>query len=49
MLHANARMQVSLMFAALFVLALFSVGLYTLVDRGLRAAMPWQREDLDAQ
>ncbi|WP_413203811.1 ABC transporter permease [Rhodospirillum sp. A1_3_36] len=44
MLHANARMQVSLMFAALFVLALFSVSLYALVDRGLRAAMPWQRE-----
>jgi putative hydroxymethylpyrimidine transport system permease protein len=44
MLHANARMQVSLMFAALFVLALFSVSLYALVDRGLRAAMPWQQE-----
>jgi putative hydroxymethylpyrimidine transport system permease protein len=45
MLQANARMQVDVMFAALFVLALFAVGLYTLVDRGLRRALPWQTED----
>jgi len=45
MLQANARMQVDVMFAALFVLALFAVGLYTLVDRGLRRALPWQVED----
>jgi len=46
MLQANARMQVDVMFAALFVLALFAVGLYTLVDHGLRRALPWQVEDL---
>jgi len=45
MLQANARMKVDVMFAALFVLALFAVGLYSLVDRGLRRAIPWQVED----
>ncbi|RMD65073.1 MAG: ABC transporter permease [Alphaproteobacteria bacterium] len=45
MLHANARMQVDLMFAALFLLALFAVGLYVTVDAGLRRALPWQPED----
>ncbi len=45
MLQANARMQVDLMFAALFVLALFAVGLYSAVDAGLRRALPWQAED----
>jgi len=44
MLHANARMQVDVMFAALFVLAVFAVGLYFAVDRALRRAMPWQAE-----
>lgn len=45
MLHANARMQVPLMFAALMVLAAFSVALYTLVDRLLRRALPWVPDD----
>lgn len=45
MLQANARMQVDVMFAALLVLALFAVGLYSLVDHGLRRAVPWQVED----
>ena len=45
MLQANARMQVDVMFAALFVLALFVVGLYAAVDAGLRRALPWQAED----
>ncbi len=45
MLQANARMQVDLMFAALFVLALFAVGLYSAVDAALRRALPWQAED----
>ncbi len=45
MLQANARMQVDVMFAALFVLALFAVGLYAAVDAGLRRALPWQTED----
>ncbi|MFQ6018783.1 MAG: ABC transporter permease [Kiloniellaceae bacterium] len=47
MLHANARMQVDVMFAALFVLALFAVGLYFAVDTGLRRALPWQAEDAE--
>jgi putative hydroxymethylpyrimidine transport system permease protein len=45
MLHANARMQVDVMFAALFVLAVFAVSLYAAVDAGLRRALPWQAED----
>ncbi len=45
MLHANARMQIDMMFAALFVLALFAVGLYLAVDHALRRALPWQFED----
>ncbi|NVK41935.1 MAG: ABC transporter permease [Oceanospirillaceae bacterium] len=46
MLHANARMQVDLMFAALLVLALMAVGLYFLIDRLLKRLMPWQPETL---
>jgi putative hydroxymethylpyrimidine transport system permease protein len=45
MLHANARMQIDLMFAALFVLAVFAVLLYFAVDRALRRALPWQAEE----
>ena len=45
MLQANARMQVDVMFAALFVLAVFAVGLYAAVDAGLKRALPWQAED----
>lgn len=46
MLHANARMQIDLMFAALLLLALMALGLYRAVDRGARAAIPWQPETL---
>jgi putative hydroxymethylpyrimidine transport system permease protein len=42
MLHANARMQVDLMFAALLFLALFAVLLYSLIDAGLRHLTHWQ-------
>ena len=42
MLHANARMQVDTMFAALLVLALFSVALYFSMDAMLRRLLPWQ-------
>ncbi len=42
MLHANARLQIDLMFAALSALAIMAVGLYAAVDLGLRWAMPWQ-------
>lgn len=42
MLHANARMQTDVMFAALAVLAAFAVALYAGVDALLRRALPWQ-------
>ncbi len=48
MLHANARMQVDLMFAALFTLALFAVTLYFAVDAMLRRALPWQADTAPA-
>lgn len=41
MLNANARMQVDLLFAALFVLAVMAVALYLAVDRLLARALPW--------
>ena len=44
MLHANARMQVDYMFAALFLLAAFGVALYFTVDALLRRVTRWQRE-----
>ncbi len=45
MLHSNARMQIDVSFAALFLLAVFAVGLYAAVDAGLKRALPWQAED----
>lgn len=41
MLHANGRMQIDLMFAALLTLALASVLLWFGVDAALRRALPW--------
>jgi putative hydroxymethylpyrimidine transport system permease protein len=41
MLHANGRMQVDLMFAALFCLAVMALALYFLLDWVLRRAIPW--------
>lgn len=41
MLHANARMQVDLMFAALFVLVLMALLLYFSTDYLLRKLLPW--------
>lgn len=41
MLHATARVQTDLTFAALLLLALMAVGLWLLVDRLLRRALPW--------
>ncbi|VEI58571.1 ABC transporter permease [Pasteurella multocida] len=43
MLHANARMQVDLMFSALFVLMLISLCLYFSVDYLLNKWLPWVR------
>ncbi len=45
MLHSIGRVQIDVMFAALFLLALFAVALYATVDAGLRRALPWQAED----
>ncbi len=42
MLHANARVQTDLMFAALFTLGIFSVCLYYAVDATLKRLLPWQ-------
>jgi putative hydroxymethylpyrimidine transport system permease protein len=42
MLHANGRMQVDLMFAALVTLAVVAVAIYFAVDALARAALPWQ-------
>ncbi|ETD66948.1 ABC transporter permease [Pelistega indica] len=41
MLHANARMQIDLMFASLFVLALMALILYFGIDVMLRKMLPW--------
>lgn len=49
MLHANARMQVPLMFAALVTLAMFGVALYIAVDWLLRRALYWQRDTLPSE
>ncbi len=46
MLQANARMQIDLMFASLFTLALFAVALYFAIDAGLRRLLPWQPDRL---
>ena len=44
MLHANARTQTALMFAALLTLAVIAVGLYYAVDWAVRRAVRWQAE-----
>jgi len=43
MLQANARMQVDMTFAALFVLIIMSLTLFFSVDKFLRWAIPWQK------
>ncbi len=42
MLHANGRMQIDLMFAALLTLAVFAVAVYFIADHVLRRALYWQ-------
>jgi len=44
MLQSNARMQIADMFAALLLLAVFSIALYYLTDRLLKRFIPWHRE-----
>jgi len=46
MLHANGRMQIDLMFAALVTLAAFALTLYFFVDHLLQRALPWHRQTL---
>jgi putative hydroxymethylpyrimidine transport system permease protein len=44
MLHANARLRVDLMFAALALLAAMGLLLFFAVDRAVRRAVPWMAE-----
>jgi putative hydroxymethylpyrimidine transport system permease protein len=44
MLHANARMQIDMMFAALALLSAMALILYFVVDAGLRRLIFWQTE-----
>ena len=46
MLHANARMQTDLMFAALFVLTVGAVTLYFTLDWALKRLISWQPDSL---
>lgn len=46
MLYANARMQIDLMFAALFTLIVWSLLLYFGVDAFLKQFVNWQREGI---
>jgi putative hydroxymethylpyrimidine transport system permease protein len=46
MLHANGRMQIDLMFAALLTLAVLSVTLYFSVNLALKRLLYWQPETL---
>lgn len=48
MLHANARLQVPLMFAALLLLATLAVILHAAIAACLRRALPWVHDTLDA-
>ncbi len=41
MLHANARMQIDLMFAALFILIILTLSLYFLSDYLTKKYIPW--------
>lgn len=44
MLHANARMQIDIMFAALSLLCIVALMLYFLVDRAMIKIVYWQKE-----
>ncbi len=46
MLHANARMQIDLMFAALLTLAVFAIALYFSIDRLMKHLLKWHPETL---
>ena len=44
MLHANARLQIDVMFAALFVLAVMALIIYFSIDMALKKMIRWQPE-----
>ena len=44
MLHANARLQIDIMFAALFILAVMALLIYFSIDAVLRYFLRWQPE-----
>lgn len=46
MLHANARMQIDLMFASLLTLAVFAVALYFSIDWLMKRLLNWHPETL---
>ena len=48
MLHANARVQIDLVFACLIVICLYSIAQYALIDRLLTRLLPWQPDSLGA-
>jgi putative hydroxymethylpyrimidine transport system permease protein len=48
MLHANARLQTDVMFAALAVLSVIAVALYAGIDALARRLLPWQPDALPA-
>jgi putative hydroxymethylpyrimidine transport system permease protein len=45
MLHANARMQIDVMFAALSALAMLALGLYFTIDKVLTRLVFWQKTE----
>lgn len=49
MLHANARMQIDVMFAALAVLAMVALMLYFLVDRTMFKMVYWHKEEREGK
>jgi putative hydroxymethylpyrimidine transport system permease protein len=46
MLHANGRMQIDVMFAALLILAIMAIILFYTVDTGLRRLLFWSTEKI---
>jgi putative hydroxymethylpyrimidine transport system permease protein len=49
MLHANARMQIDIMFAALGVLGVVALVLYFFVDRVMIKIVYWQKEEKEEE
>jgi len=49
MLHANARMQIDIMFAALAMLAVVALSLYLLMDRAMIKLVYWQKEEKESE